>query len=74
MKEFYRIEKELRELNLLPEEFQSRRKILIAPVVEDFKSWLDDKSDKFRPSSKLGKAASYTLGQAEKSSFTLYTR
>jgi transposase len=66
IKEFYRIEKELKELDLSPEEFQSRRKILIAPVAEDFKSWLKDKSVKVRPSSKLGEAVSYTLGQWEK--------
>jgi hypothetical protein len=63
IKEFYRIEKELRELDLSPDEFQSQRKNLIRPVADDFKAWLDDKSGKVRPSSKLGEAVSYTLGQ-----------
>lgn len=63
---FYRVEKELRSLELPSREFLERRKKEIDPISKDFKAWLDDKVVKVRPSSNTGKAISYTLGQWDK--------
>ena len=66
IKAFYRVEKELRNLNLPEDEFVERRKKEIEPITKDFKSWLDDKALKIRPESETGKAVAYTLGQWKK--------
>ncbi len=63
---FYRIEKELRALELPDDEFLERRKKQITPLAEKFKAWLDDKALKVRPGNDTGKAISYTLGQWDK--------
>ena len=63
---FYRVEKELRSLELPTDEFLERRKKKIEPIAKDFKAWLDDKALKVRPGNDTGKAISYTLGQWDK--------
>lgn len=63
---FYRIEKELRSLDLSDEEFISERKARIAPVAKDFKAWLDKKALSIRPTSATGQAVSYALSQWDK--------
>ena len=63
----YRSEKTLRSLldngKLTMEEFSSRRFQEVLPLLDKFKHWLDQKSTFVLPSSALGKAVSYTLGQ-----------
>jgi len=59
----YAIEKKFREENLLPEEFVKKRKVEIAPILSEFKSWLDEKQVYITPTSDAGKAVNYALGQ-----------
>ena len=47
-------------------ELLNRRQEEIKPLLEDFRNWLTDKSQKVRPASEMGKAISYSLGQWEK--------
>lgn len=62
----YHKESELKDLELEEYEFLKRRKTEIRPLLDDFKEWLDDKSQKVRPASDTGKAIRYTLGQWNK--------
>lgn len=57
----YRIEKELRAMNLDEDEFLSMRRKQVEPVLEAFKSWLEKRILQVPPSLTLGKAISYTL-------------
>jgi transposase len=66
IKDIYRIENSLRDKNLKETEFLNQRKTQIQPLLDDLKSWLDDKAEKVRPSTATGKAISYTLGQWSK--------
>ena len=66
IKDIYRIESSLRDKDLDDTEFLSQRKAEIQPLLDDLKSWLDDKAEKVRPSTATGKAISYTLGQWSK--------
>lgn len=63
----YRTEKTLRSLldneKITMEEFSKRRFHEVLPVLEKFKLWLGRKSSHVTPSSAIGKAVSYTLGQ-----------
>jgi len=63
IKEFYRIEKELRASNLSKDDFLEVRKVQITPIAKDFKLWLDEKAETVRPSSNTGKAVRYALSQ-----------
>jgi transposase len=62
----YGIEKHLRAMNLSDEQFVARRKQEVEPILNDFFSWLKKKALQVPPSSLLGKAVNYTLGQWEK--------
>lgn len=62
----YEIERKLRSKKFMPDEFVTRRKEQIIPVLDEFKKWLDDTNDKILPSSGSGKAISYALGQWNK--------
>ncbi|RLD31657.1 MAG: IS66 family transposase [Bacteroidetes bacterium] len=62
----YHKEKELKNLELENDELLKRRKDEVKPLLDGFKEWLDDKSQKVRPSSETGKAIRYTLGQWNK--------
>jgi transposase len=66
IQKIYRIESVLRDEDITEEEFLMKRKEQAGPLLEDFKSWLDDKALKIRPNSNTGQAISYTLGQWEK--------
>jgi transposase len=62
----YKIEKTLRKLQLSPEEFVSRRKKAVVPVLRKFKEWLTNQSSVVVPGSLLGKAISYALNEYKK--------
>ena len=62
----YHAENELKRLELDNNELLDRRQIEVRPLLDDFKKWLSNKSEKVRPSSEMGKAIAYTLGQWEK--------
>ena len=66
IKKIYREESVLREKNLSEKDFQNQRRNRIEPLLDDLKSWLDDKAEKVRPSTSTGKAISYILGQWDK--------
>ena len=57
----YTAERELRALQLKPEDFMEKRKARVLPILAAFKEWLESKEDQLVPSSHLGKAVSYTL-------------
>jgi transposase len=62
----YRIEREFRTQQLEPQEFALKRKEQVLPILKDFKKWLDKKAVQVPPSTLLGKAVSYVLGEWEK--------
>jgi transposase len=62
----YRIERELRASRLEPGEFLRRRKEQAIPILTDFKKWLDTKTKQVPPSTLLGRAVSYALGEWDK--------
>lgn len=66
IQKIYTEEKRLREKDLLPDDFVSMRKLEMEPLLEDLKKWLDKKALNIRPTSDLGKAIKYTLGQWDK--------
>ncbi len=61
--ELYKIEKDMRERNLSPDEIYRQRQEKSVPVLTEFKKWLEIKSPQVPPKSLLGKAISYTLNQ-----------
>jgi transposase len=64
IRSLYEVERKTRDLN--PEERLVYRKKYMAPLIEKFKTWLDDNVDKTPPSLLTGKAIAYALGQWEK--------
>ena len=61
----YRIEREIKDRNNLPtrEEWLGLRQEHSAPIMDAFKTWLDDLAPSLPPKSSLGKAVHYALGQ-----------
>lgn len=59
----YTIEKQLRGENLPSDEFVKKRKEGVVPILEEFKTWLDEKQVYITPASDSGKAVNYALGQ-----------
>ncbi|MDA3809298.1 MAG: IS66 family transposase [Spirochaetaceae bacterium] len=66
IQKIYAVEKKLRQNDLMPDYFLAERKLLVEPLLDDLKNWLDKKALNIRPSSDLGKAIKYTLGQWDK--------
>jgi len=62
----YKTEEELRSQSLSGPEFVERRREQVEPTLSAFKEWLDRKAVTVVPSSLLGQAVRYTLGQWEK--------
>ena len=62
----YKIEKNARENNISHEELYSIRQEESRPLIDNFKKWLDSKIEKIPPTSLLGKAVNYTIGQWNK--------
>lgn len=63
IRNLYRIESELRSMNLSDDEFVRMRKEKAEPVLEAFKKWLEKRVVQVPPSLGLGKAISYTLNE-----------
>ena len=66
IRKLYRLEDELRGNNLDNETFLTERKIRAGPILDDFKKWLIKRQPETPPSTLLGKAIGYTLGQWDK--------
>lgn len=62
----YGIERELRGQELEPDTFLRTRKQQVLPLLTDFKKWLDMKALQVPPSTLLGKAVGYALGEWDK--------
>jgi transposase len=59
----YRIERDLRALQLSPQEFVRLRKEQVLPILQDFRQWLEIKALQVPPSVLLGKAVAYAIGE-----------
>lgn len=57
----YEIERQIKEDELDDEKTKSLRQNEAIPVLDEFKSWLDDTQHKVLPKSSIGKAIAYTL-------------
>jgi transposase len=62
----YHAEEELHKEPQSMDELLEKRQMQIVPLLEDFRMWLEDKLLKVRPSSLLGKAVSYAIGEWSK--------
>ena len=64
----YDVERELRQRKVVPtaDEWLDVRQQKSAPIMNEFKSWLDDLAPKLLPSTLLAKAVHYALGQWNK--------
>jgi len=62
----YTIERQLRAQHLTEDAFMQARKDQALPVLDEFKQWLQRRSLQVPPSTHLGKALHYALGQWEK--------
>ena len=56
----YKIEEEMREAGLTPEEIKERRQKESYPIIQEFEKWMDSVANKFTPKSRMGKALVYT--------------
>ena len=63
IKKLYRIEHELRDTELSDNEFVVARRKAAAPVLREFKKWLEVMTKTVPPKSLLGQAVSYTLSE-----------
>jgi transposase len=66
IRSLYRIEHELRDRNLNPDDFVLMRKKAANPVLEEFHNWLLVMKDEILPQGYTGKAIAYTLNQWDK--------
>ena len=66
IRKLYHLEDELRDKSLDEEVFLSERKARAGPILEQFKRWLEKRAIEVLPSSLLGKAVGYSLGQWDK--------
>lgn len=66
IQKIYNTENKIRNMQLSSDQFISKRKEMVEPLLIDLKKWLDKKSETLRPTSNLGKAITYTLGQWDK--------
>ncbi len=66
IQKIYIAERKLRKEELTSDQFVIERKTAVTPLLDDLKSWLDKKHLNLRPTSNLGQAVSYTLGQWDK--------
>ena len=66
IQKIYRIEEELRFQDLETRIFLESRQEQVAPLLVEFKTWLDEKTLQVRPSSAFGKAISYCSGEWSK--------
>ena len=56
----YKIEEEMRDADLTPEEIKVRRQKESYPIIQEFEKWMDSVANAFTPKSRMGKALVYT--------------
>jgi len=59
----YAIETQAKARGLTPDQLRNERQEKALPILDSFQQWLDQKAQQVPPTSLLGKAVSYTLGQ-----------
>ncbi len=59
----FKIERTLRDQDLAPDQFTLRRREQVEPVLEKLRVWLEEREGQVPPSTTLGKAIGYTVGQ-----------
>jgi transposase len=59
----FRIERMLRDQDITPKQFMQRRRELAETVLEKLHVWLEERAGQVPPSTTLGKAINYTVGQ-----------
>ncbi len=63
IRKLYKIEKDAKKLGLVNEDLLRERQEKAKPILEEFKRWLDTKSEQTPPKGLLGKAIGYALNQ-----------
>ena len=66
IRKLYHLEDELRSQDLADDTFLAQRKARAGPILDAFKKWLMKRQPDIPPSTLLGKAIAYTLGQWDK--------
>ena len=56
----YKIEEEMREASLAPEDVKERRQKESYPIIQEFERWMDSVANAFTPKSRMGRALVYT--------------
>lgn len=56
----YKIEEEMRESGLAPEDVKERRQKESYPIIQEFEKWMDSVANAFTPKSRMGRALVYT--------------
>ena len=56
----YKIEEEMRDADLTPEEIKARRQKESYPIIQEFEKWMNSVANAFTPKSRMGKALVYT--------------
>jgi hypothetical protein len=59
----YRIEEEAKHQGLIPEQIKALRQAKAKPLLDEFKKWLDEHSEKVPPQNPLAKAIHYSLNR-----------
>ena len=57
----YKIEEEMREAGLTPDEVKERRQKESYPIIQEFEKWMNSVAGRFAPKSRMGKALVYTF-------------
>ncbi len=56
----YKIEEEMRDAGLTPEEIKARRQKESYPIIQEFEKWMDSVANALTPKSRMGRALTYT--------------
>jgi transposase len=59
----FKIERALKDQGLTPDQFTQRRREQVEPVLEKLRVWLEEREGQVPPSTTLGKAIGYVVGQ-----------
>ena len=64
LRKLYRIESDIKDIS--PQDKQAERQAKAKPLLDQFKTWLDQSAQQVPPKSAVGKAVAYSLGQWDK--------
>ena len=66
IQKLYKVEQDLRSMDLAPDDFVEKRKKAVQPILDEFHNWLLAQKDTVVPKSKAGQAVEYTLSEWSK--------